>query len=362
MSTDGSPVERRDLSVAPPVTKEPAGDSETASDSESAGDSESRRLIEEGIAHQAAGRPREAAHSYRRALDHDPRNSAAANGLGLLLARYGTGTDHLDEALRLADRAVAVASSPQGRAAALNTRGEIRFRRGELHAAIEDSQACPRVLGAAAPSATRADALRRIGSAHGYLGQTDRATRALRDAVAADPADVDGRIALARVAARAGDHAGAVDEYTRAVTIVAAAPERLFNPARLLATLLNDRGCAYSAVGDRARADTDFGHAIRIDPGYAYAYVNRAFQAERRDDRELMRRCLVAGLDRAEPDDFHLVNTLLSAAATGAHGGLILDVLLDRGRITPPLHRKLRKRPRRTAANPPRSAIRPTRC
>jgi tetratricopeptide (TPR) repeat protein len=349
MAEDGAgnrnTAERRDLAGAEPVVHGPNIHP----------DRESQRFLYDGVAHQSADRPVEAAASYRRALDLDAGNTAAANGLALLLAWYGTGPTHLDEALRLAEQAVTTASTTQSRAMAVNTLGEVRFRRGELQRAIDDSEACIRLLGAAAPAPTRANALRRIGAACEYLGRTDRAVRALHEAVAANPADVNCRTTLARVANRNGDRVTAIAQYTHAIALVEGQPQQFVQPRVLLATLLNDRGCTYSGAGDQSRADEDFEHALRSDPTHAYAHINRAFQAGWRGERALMRQHLDTGLSMADTDDIHLMNALLTEAAAGAHRDLILDVLLDRSRIARSWYERMRSGPHgqsRPAARP----------
>ncbi|MFV2084556.1 tetratricopeptide repeat protein [Micromonospora sp. LOL_021] len=180
-------------------------------------------LVQAGIDHQQAGRPQEALAVYQQALRLDLDSSLAANGIALLMTVFATEPAHLERALRLAERAILAAKDPVAKAMHVGTRAEVRLRRGELQQAIQDSPTCLQMLGAKALPATRATVLRRIGTAHQFLGDSDQAVQALRLAVAANPADLNCRMSLARLANDQRDHATAIAEYTSAISTVAGA-------------------------------------------------------------------------------------------------------------------------------------------
>ncbi|MET7427308.1 CHAT domain-containing protein [Dactylosporangium sp. NPDC005555] len=299
-----------------------------------------RQLVQSGIDLNQAGKAKEAFAAYLQAMQLDPDNSLAPNGLALLITASATEPAQLDQALQLAERAIASAGDPFLKAMCVSTRAEVRLRRGELQLAIQDSVASLQMLGAKALPQTRANVFRRIGTARQFLGELDAAFEAYRLAVEADPADVNCRTLLARVAKDRGDHATALAEYTSAISIVAGAQQRFAQPAQLLAMLLNDRGCVRAAVGAYREAETDYQLAVKFDPQYPYAYVNCAFEAGRRGDRPAMVQYLDAGLQRAQQNDAHLMNTLLTEVAVGENGDVILGVLFKHGRISPEVYQK----------------------
>lgn len=300
-------------------------------------------LVQVGIDHNQAGRPQDALAAYQQALRLDPDSSLAANGIALLLAAFATEPAHLDQALQFAERGIVAAKDPVVKAMCVGTRAEVRLRRGELQQAIQDSVACLQMLGTKAPPATRAVVFRRIGTARQFLGDTDQAMQAFRLAVAANPADVNCRMSLARLAKDRRDHATAIAEYTSAIGTVAGAQDQFSQPAQLVSTLLNDRGCVYVDVGDYGKAQEDFHLAVKINPRHPYPYVNCAFEAGRRGDHAGMRQHLDTALRLADRGDFHLMNTLLTEVAVGLNGDVILEALFAAGRITEQLYQKHRE-------------------
>ncbi|MDG4765887.1 CHAT domain-containing protein [Solwaraspora sp. WMMD406] len=300
-------------------------------------------LVRAAIDHNQAGRPGDALAAYREALRLDPDNSLAANGIALLMSAFASEPAHLDEALRVAEGAILAAKDPVTKALLVSTLAEVRLRRGELQQAIQDSVACLRMLGAKASPMTKATVFRRIGTAHQFLGNTDWAMQAFRLAVAANPADVNCRMSLARLANDRRDHATAIAEYTSAISTVAGARDQFAKPDQLLSTLLNDRGCVYLAVGDYGRSQADFHLAAQVDPQQPYPYVNIAFDAGRHGDRAGMRQHLDTGLRLAGRGDFHLMNMLLTEVAVGLNGDVILEALFANGRITEQLYQKHRE-------------------
>jgi hypothetical protein len=120
----------------------------------------------------------------------------------------------------------------------LNTRAEIRLRRGESRGAIEDSRACLARCQSAVPWMA-VQALRRIGIAHGYLGEVTSAYSALRAALHYEPNNLDTKITLARLANDVSDHDTASAEYLGAWHILGPQRQRYPNGDFLLSTLLN---------------------------------------------------------------------------------------------------------------------------
>jgi Flp pilus assembly protein TadD len=82
------------------------------------------------LALDASGNRADAQRAYRATIDIDPRNATAMNNLAFLLAEGGT---DLDEALRLATRAMAIAPDSTD---FTDTAGWVQLKRGENDAAI----------------------------------------------------------------------------------------------------------------------------------------------------------------------------------------------------------------------------------
>ena len=305
------------------------------------GEANAQRLAEEGVRFRVQGDLNQASRCWLEAIKHDAENSLARSGHAWVLAVHGTAPQHLTAAVQSIDLAVKnlkPAAGPQERADCLNTRAEIYFRRGEFHASIQDSRACLALCQPAAQQQAVArwlavQASRRIGVAHGHLGEMAPGYAALRTAIAYEPDNLDNRICLARLAAGASDHETAIAEYRAAAQIVAGQRERFRNGDFLLSTLLNDLGCALNAVNRQAEADQVFQAAVSASNANPYPMLNTAFSAGRRGDRDEMRRLVNAALTVADPADAHLTYSLLTEAASDANGDLLLDALLTYRRI-----------------------------
>ncbi len=294
-----------------------------------------QNLAQEGNRHRDGGDLARAAAAWKDALANDPGNGVALNGLAWLLAVQATSPDSLNEALRVVEIALGKAREgkrPLDVADCLNTRAEIRLRRGEFQAAIADSGACLTNGGTTVPRLV-VQTWRRAGIAYGYLGQVAAAYDALRRAIAQDPTDLDSRVSLARLASEASDHETAMTEYYAAAQILAAQRHRFANGDFLLSTTLNNLGCALNAVGRKDEADQTFRAAMSAFGGNPYPILNTAFGVGRRGDRAQMRQLVNAALAVADPADAHLTYTILNEAAIDDNGDLVLDALLAYRRI-----------------------------
>ncbi|GAA3456136.1 CHAT domain-containing protein [Dactylosporangium matsuzakiense] len=299
-----------------------------------------QRLAVEGNRRRDGGDLAGATAAWQEAFALDPANCFAEAGLALALAVRASTPEHLQQALLAAERAFARAMERKQAAevaTALNTRAEIRLRRGEFAVAVTDSQHCLG-LGSAGSRGLQVSALRRIGIASGYLGQVAPAYDALRQAIAADPDDLDSRMALGRLAAERADHDTAIAEYSAAARLLSARRGQVQDADLTISSLLNDVGCAYTALDRLEEATAAFQSAHRHFPGNPYPIINAAFAAGRRGDRAELRRLLDAGLKAADQHDTHLTQAMLTEALTSHDGLDVLDALLDFGRITHRTH------------------------
>lgn len=124
-----------------------------------------------GAAYHGSGQKTEAEKAYRAALEVNPRHAPAHNNLAWLLAQGG---QRLDEALRLAQKAVAL--SP-GVGTFHDTLGTIHLLRRELDPAIAAFQK------AAGTQPPQAEFYYRLGVAHSRKGNRQEAIAALKKAL-----------------------------------------------------------------------------------------------------------------------------------------------------------------------------------
>jgi tetratricopeptide (TPR) repeat protein len=219
-----------------------------------------------GAAEQAAGRLDEAAAAYAKALALGPAAAVANVRIGEIRLLQG----RVEEAEAALEAALAI---PGLKAAANSLLGQAALARRDFRAAAEHLEAAL----AAVPEANRLH--HPIALAYRGLGDRPKAEEHLRLAgqVGLKPPDplldalsglrVGERVALmrGRVAALAGRHADAAEEFRRAL---AARPESVEGRVNL--------GSMLALMGDRTGAVEQLREALRLDPANATAHFNLA--------------------------------------------------------------------------------------
>jgi tetratricopeptide (TPR) repeat protein len=69
------------------------------------------------------------------------------------------------------------------------------------------------------------------------------------------------------------DHSGAIEDYTKAISLDSNYVRAYFN-----------RGNSYMHLGNYASAILDFNKAISLEPGFTEAHVNREIAVKRQQD------------------------------------------------------------------------------
>ncbi|HKY32713.1 MAG TPA: tetratricopeptide repeat protein [Candidatus Polarisedimenticolia bacterium] len=194
----------------------------------------------QGLAHARAGRPGDAADSFRAALAIEPDHRGALQNLARAAGALGRG----DERARALARFQELYRQDEEQRAR-------RIRSRSLRAEAETKAAAGDLAGAAAllEQASRAEPLDpQVRLEWGRLlhgaGRLDRAEEALREAVRLDPLGAEARYRLARVLSQRGDDAAAAEQMQEACRLAPmAATYRI-----LLAQLRLKAGRAQDAV------------------------------------------------------------------------------------------------------------------
>lgn len=153
---------------------------------------------------QERGLEERATAAYRHALEIDPEQPAALNGLGLLLARQG----RWGEAVPLFEQALrndpSLADAHQNLGVALNAMGRPDLAREQFKAAIDGDP-------------LHADALHALGALLTDENQLSEAEQLLRRAVRIDPGHAGAWNSLGVLYARRSDFRSAIDSFERAL-------------------------------------------------------------------------------------------------------------------------------------------------
>lgn len=192
----------------------------------------------------ALGNPMSAYQELMRTVDLNPANVPARLDLGSLLVAGGVPDRALDQA-----KTVLAMNSNNPDAYAL--RAQVYDKQGDHAAALGDVQHAL----ALDPNRSKFHEMLAILQANGQGGTPAQAKGELEKAVSLDPANVDARIALARVQLKAGDRAGAEQQLQ---TAVKQAPKAIGLRAALSGF--------YMDGGDKARAEQVLQQAVSDMP------------------------------------------------------------------------------------------------
>ncbi len=241
-------------------------------------------MLEEAVRHHQQGRLAEAEALYRQIVQHDPRNAAAWNLLGVLAGQMNRN----DVAIDLIRRAMAIEPDNAGHHCNL---GNVLLAAGRADEAIDAYRNAialqPRYVGAIynlgnawmaqqrfedAATAYRAvidlspgssEAHSNLGNALNSLGRVDEAIAAHRQAVALSPQSTDAHYNLAVALQERKQFAEAESSYRRAIEL---------HPDFAIAW--NNLGNALKRLGRFDEAIAAYRRAIQIDANFAEAHNN----------------------------------------------------------------------------------------
>jgi tetratricopeptide (TPR) repeat protein len=311
--------------------------------SRAVGTSDVERLLREGDEHCRAGRHAEAVRVLNLVLVREPRNAAAACGLAWVLHQHASSRGELDIARGLADRAVDAAAHPVARATCLVTRARTHMRGADWSHAVVDLRAALELVHHAIDAPPGRDAVLLLATAHVALRQFDVARRYLTAAVGADPGDLDALLMLSRLCFDVGDLDEALLHYGTVAQLIAVPPGGGGADLRfLLADVLNMMGCIHFATGDAEEAERHQVAAMEVCPNHPYPSLNCAIAAGRRGDTARMRMLVDQSVAAAPPGDTHYTGAVINDATDLEDGDILLDALLQHGRITPGEHHRHR--------------------
>lgn len=297
------------------------------------------------LAHQQAGRLREAAGLYRQVLQIDPRHADALHFLGLiahLLERHQEAIDLISRALKITPIAAmhanlaqvqntlgqheaalesyqqAIVMNPKFVLAYVNRAG-ILLAQGRLQEAIAHYQQALALdpefaeahnnLGTAlqasgqmeaarmhydraiALKADYADAYGNLAALYEEQGQLSLANQVCRQALALRPDHVGGHCTLGNILQAQGQLHAAIDSYRHALTL---------NPE--YAEAHNNLGTVLQRVGNLKAAIQHYNKAIALKPEYSDAYNNLAAVLEEQGQLELAKQACRQGL-ALKPDN-----------------------------------------------------------
>ncbi len=233
------------------------------------------------LAFEHEGKVAEAEAGWRSLLSSQPKDAEAYAHLGLLEARQ----EHYKEAIVLYRKALSL--NPKMPNLPFNL-GLSYFKAGDLPAAIQTFEP---LLKSEQPSSPRAlQLVTLIGLAHYGMGEYTAAVPYLKQATAADAANLPFRMTLAQSCLRSKQYQCVLDVYREILTLDAESAE-----ADMLA------GEAYDELKNDAGAITEFQAAVKADPtapdvhfGYGYLLwrvlrfgeAEKAFQSELENNPE----------------------------------------------------------------------------
>ena len=219
-----------------------------------------RTLLKKGIAHQQAGRRKQAERCYRRSLQADPRCPQALHLLGLLAQQEG----QYGESIRLITEALALHPDDPD---ALNSLAHSHLGQG----AKESAAVCLRRVAELLPQS--ADAQHRVGKAEENLGNWDAAMGAYHRALIRQPQSPDIYGSLARLQHKKGLYQEAVASCRHALAL---------DPNRY--EIYTQLGTALTDLGQNGPAVEALRHALAIKPDSAEAVFGLGYFFERKRD------------------------------------------------------------------------------
>ena len=245
---------------------------------------ESRISLQTAIAHQRAGRFKEAEEMYREILHREPENAQALHLMGILAAQM----DRPEVAIDLIGRAVQLNPTDWQ---AYNNFGNVCLQMGRWDKAVEAYRAALQI------NPHSAVIYRNLASAIHGTGRVDEAAAALEQAVLLEPENVETQHRLALFLQEMERLPEAINGYVRALTLAPHSAEihRDYGVALRMAKRLedsvaalrksielqadlaesyNELGVSYQALDRFDEAQSAYRAALEIDPGYAEAQNN----------------------------------------------------------------------------------------
>ena len=234
---------------------------------------ESRR--QSALAFEEEGKVAEAEAGWRSLLSSQPNDAEAYAHLGLLEARQA----HYKEAIVLYQKALSL--DPKMPSLRLNL-GLSYFKAGNFSAAIQTLEPLLEKESKSSPEALRLVTL--LGLAHYGMGEYAAAVPYLKQATAADPANLPFRLSLAQSCLRTKQYQCVLDVYREILTLNAESAEADMLAGEAYDELKNDDGAIaefQAAVkADPKTPDVYFGYGYLLWKALKFDEAEKAFRSE----------------------------------------------------------------------------------
>ncbi|GFR50134.1 hypothetical protein Agub_g12286 [Astrephomene gubernaculifera] len=217
-----------------------------------------RAYYNRAFCHDRLNHVQQAIDDYTRALEMEPNNATALHNRGSLHERNGRSD------LAIQDFNRAIAADP-GCAQSYNARGVLLQSCGRLEEALQDLDAAIALM--QPPSAT---VFRNRAQARRELGDHEGAVQDLTRAITLDPSDLLSYSRRAHCYRRMGQFESAIRDYTRAITL---------SPRN--AKLHTIRAYCYAMMGWFGEAVADYDVVLALEPGNSHAMYNRSIALEK---------------------------------------------------------------------------------